>query len=123
MEDRELYQTILGLHAPWTVSRVELRETEQAVHVWAEEIHETVFRCPDCGASAPVYDRGAPLAAPRYLPVHDGALRPGAARPVPGAWGQDGARAVGRDARDPGARDAAWLGPPDAGARGPARDR
>lgn len=56
MEDRELYQTILGLQTPWTVSRVELREAEHAVHVWAEARPGTGFSCPDCGASAPVYD-------------------------------------------------------------------
>lgn len=56
MEDRELYQTILGLSAPWIVSRVELKEAEQAVHVWAEATADTVFSCPACGAPAPRYD-------------------------------------------------------------------
>lgn len=56
MEDRELYQTILGLHAPWTVARVELREAEGAVHVWAAALPGTGFSCPECGASAPTYD-------------------------------------------------------------------
>lgn len=56
MEDRELYQTILGLQAPWSVSRVELNEAEHAVHVWAEVRPRTEFLCPDCGARAPVYD-------------------------------------------------------------------
>ena len=31
MEDRDLYQAILGLREPWTVERVELREAEQSV--------------------------------------------------------------------------------------------
>jgi transposase len=57
VEDRELYQTILGLAAPWAVARVELRETEQAVHVWVEETPGTGFTCPECRASAPTYDR------------------------------------------------------------------
>lgn len=57
MEDRELYQTILGLSVPWVVARVELKEAEQAVHVWVEETTGTVFTCPDCRASAPTYDR------------------------------------------------------------------
>lgn len=56
MEDRALYQTILGLSEPWTVERVELRETEQAVHVFVEATAGTTFTCPDCGTSVPVYD-------------------------------------------------------------------
>ena len=56
MEDRTLYQTILGLSEPWAVERVELRETEQAVHVFVEANVGTAFTCPDCGATAPVYD-------------------------------------------------------------------
>lgn len=56
MEDRALYQTILGLSEPWAVERVELREAEQAVHVFVEAAGGTAFTCPDCGAMAPVYD-------------------------------------------------------------------
>lgn len=57
MEDRELYQTILGLTSPWEVERVELREAEGAVHVWVQEETGTVFSCPECGAKSPMYDR------------------------------------------------------------------
>lgn len=56
MEDRELYQTILGLRAPWEVERVELRETRQEVDVWVREVAGTGFTCPECGASVPLYD-------------------------------------------------------------------
>lgn len=56
MEDRTLYQTILGLSEPWTVDRVELRETEHAVHVFVEATAGTTFTCPDCGTTVPVYD-------------------------------------------------------------------
>lgn len=56
MEDRALYQTILGLSAPWTVARVELREEEQAVQVFVEAAVGTAFTCPDCGTTVPVYD-------------------------------------------------------------------
>jgi len=34
MRDRELYATILGVQAPWTVERVELDVAGGAVHVW-----------------------------------------------------------------------------------------
>lgn len=57
MEDRKLYQTILGLEAPWTVSGVELHESEREVDVWVAEKPDAVFTCPECGVAAPVYDR------------------------------------------------------------------
>ena len=56
MEDRALYQTILGLAEPWAVQRVELREAEAAVHVFVEAAEGTTFTCPDCGVGVPVYD-------------------------------------------------------------------
>ena len=56
MEDRALYQTILGLSEPWAVERVELREAEQAVLVFVEASVGTAFTCPDCGTPVPVYD-------------------------------------------------------------------
>lgn len=57
MEDRELYQAILGLGEPWTVDRVELKEADQAVEVWVGEREGTGFTCPECGERAPIYDR------------------------------------------------------------------
>jgi len=56
VEDRALYQTILGLSEPWAVERVALREAEQAVHVFVEAASGTAFTCPDCGTTVPVYD-------------------------------------------------------------------
>ena len=40
----------------WTVERVELRESEQAVQVFVEAIAGTTCRCLACGAAAPVSD-------------------------------------------------------------------
>jgi len=57
VEDRELYQAILGLGEPWTVERVELKEAEQAVEVWVGEREGTSFTCPECGEPSPIYDR------------------------------------------------------------------
>ena len=57
MEDRALYQAILGLSEPWTVERVELREANQSVEVWVEARSGTTFTCPECGERAPIYDR------------------------------------------------------------------
>lgn len=56
MEDRALYQAILGLSDPWLVDAVELREAEQAVHVFVAAAVQTPFTCPECGSVAPVYD-------------------------------------------------------------------
>ncbi len=56
MDDRALYQTILGLQAPWDVERVELREATQEVDVWVGATPGTPLRCPHCGDVAPIYD-------------------------------------------------------------------
>ena len=57
MEDRALYQAILGLTVPWDVVRVELREPEETVQVFVEATPGTVFACPECGTTAPAYDQ------------------------------------------------------------------
>lgn len=57
MEDRELYQTILGLSAPWSVERVQLKEEERAVEVWVGPAAGTTWRCPECEAPVPGYDQ------------------------------------------------------------------
>lgn len=56
MEDRELYQTILGLSAPWGVERVHLKEAEGTVEVWVSPADGTTWSCPECEASVPGYD-------------------------------------------------------------------
>ena len=56
MDDRSLYAAILGLEAPWEVERVELRETEQVVHVWVRAQEGTQFVCPECREVGPIYD-------------------------------------------------------------------
>ena len=58
MDDRALYATILGLDAPWEVERVELKATEQVVHVWVTAPDGTSFVCPECGTASPIYDHG-----------------------------------------------------------------
>lgn len=56
MDERSLYATLLGLETPWDVERVELRETEQAVHVWVRAAEGAAFGCPECEAASPIYD-------------------------------------------------------------------
>jgi transposase len=57
MEDRQLYETILGLEEPWYVERVELGTEEEEVRVYVELAEGTSLRCPECGEPSPGYDR------------------------------------------------------------------
>ena len=59
MRDVELYRQVLGLAAPWTVTRVDLSVTEERVDVWAGHADRVRWPCPTCGAELPVYDRAA----------------------------------------------------------------
>ena len=56
MQDKELYEYILGLSSPWSVSRVELLEEQEEVHVHVEHPRGTTFCCPDCELDLPCYD-------------------------------------------------------------------
>lgn len=48
MQDTKLFETILGLHAPWHLVRVELQVTDQRVDLWAEHDADTRWPCPEC---------------------------------------------------------------------------
>ncbi len=56
MQDTALYQYLLGLQSPWTVSRVNLDVTEQRVDVWAEHPEGATWTCPHCAKTLPLYD-------------------------------------------------------------------
>ena len=56
MQDTALYQYLLGLNSPWTVSRVQLNVTGQCVDVWAEHPEDAVWACPHCTKTLPLYD-------------------------------------------------------------------
>lgn len=56
MQDRELYEKILGLEAPWSVSRVELDALNQRIVVRVEHPEATQFACPECDRELPCYD-------------------------------------------------------------------
>jgi hypothetical protein len=58
MQDKELYQHLLGLTAPWTVSEVKLDMQSQEIHVKVEHPRGTKFCCPDCQKQLPCYDHG-----------------------------------------------------------------
>lgn len=59
MDDRRLYETILGLSKPWRVSAVEVGTEAGEVRVQLELEGDAVLECPECGKPAPGYDRAA----------------------------------------------------------------
>ena len=56
MQDKDLYQQILGLETPWSVSRVELNMEKQQVDVFVEHPAGTSFHCPECEEQLGCYD-------------------------------------------------------------------
>jgi transposase len=48
MQDRELYRQILGITAPWSVSRVELDVAQGHVDIWVEHEPGVRWACPHC---------------------------------------------------------------------------
>ncbi|MFN9237376.1 MAG: transposase family protein [Planctomyces sp.] len=56
MQDRELYQAILGLKSPWSVSKVTLNSERQQVDVFVEHPSGTMFCCPECSETLPCHD-------------------------------------------------------------------
>ncbi len=56
MQDTALYQYLLGLNSPWTVSRVQLNVKGQCVDVWAEHPEGALWACPKCAQEFPLYD-------------------------------------------------------------------
>jgi transposase len=56
MQDRELYEKILGLAAPWSVMRVELDASKERIVVRVEHPEGTRFGCPECDRQLPCYD-------------------------------------------------------------------
>src|SRR3989304_1412425 len=56
MQDTALYQYLLGLNSPWTVSRGELNVKRQCVEVWAAHLEGALWACPECAQELPLYD-------------------------------------------------------------------
>ena len=56
MRDTTLYQHLLGLKSPWTVSQVELNIENQRVDVWVKHAKGLQWACPECGTEGPLYD-------------------------------------------------------------------
>ncbi len=56
MQDKELYQSILGLTSPWQVARVELDAEAQEIRVHVEHPPRARFLCPECQAELACHD-------------------------------------------------------------------
>lgn len=56
MQDRELYQYILGLESPWSVESVKLSLEEQRVDIIVQHPEHTSWPCSTCGCMLPTYD-------------------------------------------------------------------
>lgn len=56
MQDKELYQQVLGLASPWFVTRVKLTLEEERVDVWADHDPAAAWACPECGKPLALYD-------------------------------------------------------------------
>ena len=56
MDDTELFAKLLGIAAPWRVTRVTVNVPAERIDVWVEETAGTKFPCPTCRTPAAVYD-------------------------------------------------------------------
>jgi transposase len=66
MQDTELYQQILGLASPWSVSGVDLNVKAGEIVVQVIHPERTKFCCPECRQELGVYDH-APVRRWRHL--------------------------------------------------------
>lgn len=56
MQDKELYEKLLGLEAPWVVESVELQMEKAKVTVHLTHEPAARFPCPECGIGCPTHD-------------------------------------------------------------------
>jgi transposase len=56
MQDRQVFEQILGITSPWFVSQVELALKEGEVRVALAHRPDAVWRCPECGQVCPLHD-------------------------------------------------------------------
>lgn len=62
MQDRQLYQQILGITLPWSVERVELALEQGEVRVFLEHAADAQWPCPECGRTCSLHDHERPRA-------------------------------------------------------------
>ena len=56
MDSTTLYQHILGLRTPWTVSRVDMQMSREEIHVYVDHAADSRFFCPKCNRELAIYD-------------------------------------------------------------------
>jgi transposase len=56
MQDRKLFEQILGITSPWSVDRVELKLEAGEVHVYVTDDVKAEWCCPECGKPCPLHD-------------------------------------------------------------------
>ena len=56
MKDTGLYQYLLVLESPWSVTRVELNTKDQQVDVFTDHEKDAVWVCPKCSKGSPLHD-------------------------------------------------------------------
>src|SRR5579872_237215 len=66
MQDRQLYQQILGITSPWFVERVELKLESGEVNVHLSHPTSASWQCAECGRECPLYDH-QPVRTWRHL--------------------------------------------------------
>jgi transposase len=66
MQDRQLYEQILGLSSPWFVERVELDLEAGVVNIHVAHREAATWQCPECSRECPLHDH-APQRTWRHL--------------------------------------------------------
>ncbi len=56
MQDTKLFETILGLQAPWHIARVALDTSGERVDLWVEHDAGARWTCPECAQATPGHD-------------------------------------------------------------------
>jgi len=59
MQDRQLYEQILGIGSPWYVARVDLNLEEGEVRVQLGHHTDAAWHCAECGQECPLHDHAA----------------------------------------------------------------
>ena len=70
MQDRQLYEQVLGIHSPWYVERVELKldKGKGALRVYLDHQQAQTWRCAECGKDCAFWGLALTLNA-RVRPV------------------------------------------------------
>lgn len=56
MQDKQLYEQILGISAPWRVERVDLQLGKGEVHIYLMHDPQARWKCCECGEPCNLYD-------------------------------------------------------------------